>query len=238
MINFVIVDDNNMQRKKLNKIIFSKMMNNKIDFNILEFDDYNNKLIKYIDKNESDTVYVIDLELPSGDGIDIARYIRYELNNWISPIIIITAHTSLYYEVYKQRLQVLDFIGKCECIEKNLSENIDICLKMLSKEKYYKYTYKGIDYSINFNSIDYVQRDGRQTKIVTKEKEYYQNISICEIKKLFPNYFKLSSKGILINCKNVDNINWNDLTVTFKDGINEYLVSKNHKKELALYDID
>ena len=51
MINFVIVDDNNLQRKKLNKIIFSKMMNNKIDFNILEFDDYNNKLMKYIEKN-------------------------------------------------------------------------------------------------------------------------------------------------------------------------------------------
>ena len=236
MINFVVVDDNNMQRKKLSKIIMSKMMNNKIDFNILEFNDHNKEVIDYIDEDNTDTIYILDLELPSGDGIDIARYIRYERNNWISPIIIITAHTSLYYEVYKQRLQVLDFIGKCECIEKNLSENIDICLKMLNKEKVYKYIYKSIEYTINFNNIDYVQRDGRQTKIVTKDKEYYQNISINEIKKLFPNYFKLSSKGILINCKNIDNINWNTLVVTFKDGINDYLVSKNHKKELIGYD--
>ena len=238
MINFVIVDDNQLQRKKISKIIFSQMMNNKIDFKVYEFDDYNNKLIKYIDKDDIETVYILDLELPSGDGIDIARYIRYEKNNWVCPIIIITAHTSLYYEVYKQRLQVLDFIGKCECIEKNLSENIDICLNMLNKEKVYKYTYKSVDYNINYNSIDYVQREGRQTKIVTKDKEYYQNISISEIRKIFPNYFKLSSKGILINCKNVDNINWNNLTVTFKDGINEYLVSKSHKKELIEYDFD
>ena len=236
MLNFVIVDDNKLQRKRINKIIFSHMMNNKIDFKIYEFDDYNDKLIGYIDKNSIESVYILDLELPNGDGIDVARYIRYEKNNWICPIIIITAHSSLYYEVYKQRLQVLDFIGKCECIEDVLGESIDICLKMLNKEKTYKYSYKGIDYTINYNSIDYVQRDGRKTKIVTKEKTYYQNISINEIKEIFPSFFKLSSKGILINCKNVDNINWNDLTVTFKDGIKDYLVSKSHKKELTQRD--
>ena len=238
MINFVIVDDNSLQRKNISKIVFSQMMNNKLDFNVYEFEDYNNKLKKYIEKNDIDTIYILDLELPSGDGIDIARKIRYENNNWVCPIIIITAHTSLYYEVYKQRLQVLDFIGKCECIEKNLSENIDICLTMLNKEKVYKYTYKSIDYTINYNNIDYVQRDGRQTRIVTKEKEYYQNISINEIRKMFPNYFKLSSKGILINCKNISDINWNDLTVTFKDGISGFLVSRSHKKELEEYDFN
>ena len=109
---------------------------------------------------------------------------------------------------------------------------------MLNKEKVYKYTYKSIDYTINYNNIDYVQRDGRQTRIVTKEKEYYQNISINEIRKMFPNYFKLSSKGILINCKNISDINWNDLTVTFKDGISGFLVSRSHKKELEEYDFN
>ena len=127
MINFVVVDDNSLQRKRICNTIMSKMMDNKIEFRIYEFADYNDKLLKYISNDNENTVYILDLELPSGDGIDIARYIRTTNNNWTSPIIIITVHTSLYYESYKQRLQILDFIGKCEDVDKNLRENIDIC---------------------------------------------------------------------------------------------------------------
>ena len=141
MVNFAIVDDNKNHRKNIVDTIIRKMMDNKIEFKIFEFNDYSHKLLKYIQEDKKDTIYILDLELPSGDGIDIARIIRNENDNWISPIIIITAHTSLYYEVYKQRLQVLDFIGKCENIEKNLSENIDICLNILNIDRTYKYTY-------------------------------------------------------------------------------------------------
>ena len=235
-MNFAVVDDNKNQRKLLCNVILNKMMENKIDFKVYEFDDYNKELLDYIKNDKKDTIYILDLELPSGDGIDIARTIRNIYNNWISPIIIVTAHTSLYFEVYKQRLQVLDFIAKCDDVKNNLSENIDICIKMLNKERVYRYIYKGVEYAINLNQIDYIQRKGRQTIIVTDKKEYYQNISINEIKKILPSYFVLSNKGTLINLKNVEKINWNETIVYFKDGNHDYLVSKTHKKELSNYE--
>lgn len=237
MINFIIVDDNKSQRKIISNTVLKSMMRNKLEFNIYEFDDYNDKLENYLKNGSTDTVYILDLELPNGDGIDIARKIRNKYENWISPIIIITVHTSLYYEVYKQRLQILDFIGKCENVEKNLFENIDICLKMLNKEKTYRYTYKGTDYTINLNNIDYIQREGRQVKIVTNNDSYYQNTSINEIKNKLPEYFVVSSKGILINIKNVEKIDWNLLKVFFKDKNEGYLVSKSHRKEINNYEI-
>lgn len=236
MINFVVVDDNKLHRKKINNIIVSKMMNNQIDFKIHEFDDCDDTLLKYVKEDKQDTIYLLDIELPNGDGVDVARKIRNIQNNWISPIIIITAHTSLSYEIYRQRLQILDFIGKCEDIDTNLSENIDLCLKMLNKERVYRYTYKNVDYTINLNQIDYIQRDGRQTKIVTEKKEYFQNISINEIKKLLPSNFVSSAKGVLINLKNVEKIDWSKYKVYFKDRKNDFLVSRTHKKELESYD--
>ena len=236
MLNFVIVEDNNIHRKKIHNVIVTSMMENKIEYKIYEFNDYSKSLIKYISNDLKDTIYILDLELPNGDGIDIARIIRNEYNNWISPIVIITAHTSLYYEVYKQRLQVLDFIGKCENIEKNLKENIDICLRMLNKEKVYRYIYKNIEYTINISEIDFIQRDGRQIKIVTKGKIYYQNISIVDIMKYLPGYFIKSSKGTLINMKNIKEIDWTNLLVYFKDGLKDYLVSNSHKKEIINYE--
>ena len=235
MINFVVVDDNTSHRKRIVSTIVSKMMSNQIDFNINEFNDYSNRLLKTIKDERRNTVYILDLELPSGDGIDLARYIRNECNNWISPIIIVTAHTSLYYEVYKQRLQLLDFIGKCNSVEENVAENIDICLRMLNIEKVYRYIYKSVDYSIPIDSIDYIIREGRQTKIVTCNNNYYQNISIKDIKILLPKYFICSNKGVLINFKNIDKIDWNKEIVYFKDGKSEYLVSRSHKKEIDEY---
>ena len=230
MINFVVVDDNIVQRKKICNIIMSEMMDNKMDFKIYDYPDYNDELVKFINEGKENTIYILDLELPSGDGIDIARMVRNETNNWVSPIIIITVHTSLYYEVYKQRLQILDFIGKCEDVDKNLRENIDICLKMLNKEKVYKFTYKNVEHAINLNDINYIQREGRQTKIVTRNDILYQNISIIQIKKELPKYFILSSKGILLNMKNVKSIDWKNMLVYFNNVTKDYLISKSHKK--------
>lgn len=237
MINFVVVDDNDIHRKNNVKNITNYMMRNKLEFDIHEYNDYSEKLLKNIKKFDNNCIYIIDLELPSGDGLDIVKTIRNEYNNWVSPIIIITCHVSLCYDVYKQRLQILDFIGKCEDIKTNLHESINICLKMLNKDNVYKYRYKNVDYTIRFSQIDYIQRDGRRTKIVTSDNCYYQNISINKIKELLPKYFLISSKGILLNVKNVSKIDWNKCLVYFKDGISDYVVSKSHKKEIDNYEI-
>lgn len=235
MINFVIVDDNNMHRKKVNNIIISIMMNNKINFNIQEFPDFDSDLFDYFKNPKPNSIYILDLELPNGDGIDIARKIRNEYNDWTSPIIVLTAHTSMYYEVYKQRLQILDFIGKSDNIEKNLNENISICLRMLNMDRIYRFTYKNTDYTIPINKIDYIQRDDRRIKVVCKNEVYYTIDTINAIKERFPSYFILSLKGTLINMHNVLKIGWNINKVYFNDGLSDYVVSKSHKKEIDNY---
>ena len=108
---------------------------------------------------------------------------------------------------------------------------------MLNKEKVYKYTYKNIVHNINLSSINYIQRDGRRTRIVTKDKDYFQNITISEIIKLLPDYFIISAKGTILNMKNVQEIDWNNMIVIFKDGTQEYLVTNSHKKEIEKYEI-
>lgn len=238
MINFVVVDDNEGHRKRICNAVMKRMMSNQINFKINEFSDNTKELASYIKSSGHISIYILDLELPSGDGIDIARNIRDVNNDWNSPIIIITAHASLYYEVYKQRLQILDFIPKFTDVEKTLTEDIDICLRMLNKEKVYRYMYKNIEYNIKLSDINYIQRDGRRTKIVTKKETYYQNITINTIKTLLPDYFRISAKGTLLNMRNIYEIDWNQMIVIFKDGMKDYVVTNSHKKELENYEVD
>ena len=236
MINFIVIDDNEKHRKRNTEFILDYMMKKNLEFDIHEYADYSEKLISDIGSFGESSIYIIDLELPNGDGLDIARTIRNNYNNWTSPIIIITCHSSLIYDVYKQRLQVLDFIAKCEDIKSNLAKSIEISIKMLVGDKSYKYTYKNVDYSIPFSDINYIQRDDRRTKIITNKESYYQNISIVQIKNKLPKDFIISSKGILINMKNVDRIDWSTCKAYFKDGNSAYVVSKSHKKELECYE--
>jgi len=235
MIDFVIVEDNLKHRDNIKEIVVSFMMSNKLEFNIITFDDLSKKLTNYIKTSSTEKIYFIDLELPSADGIDIARLIRYTANDWKSPIIIYTAHTDLAFEVYKQRLQILDFIGKEENDTKIIIEALNICLKMLNKFNVYRYTYKNIEYCISYDNINYVQREERRTAIVTKKKTYYQNISINMISKILPSGFIPSTKGTLLNMNNVKEIDWNECLVYFKDGSSDYVVSKSHKKEIGEY---
>ena len=237
MVNFVIVDDNKMHRKKVYDVIFSYMMENNIEFKIHEFGNMDSKLSEFLQTTNKDSVFILDLELPGADGIDVARVVRYQLNDWVSPIIVLTAHTSSYYKIYKQKLQILDFIGKCNDIDDDIKENIDISLRVLNQTGSYKFTYKNIGYSIPYSDINYIQREDRRTKIITRKEIYYRNISISDIKKELPNYFTISLKGTLVNSKNILKIDWNNCYVYFKDGTGGYLVSKKHKKEFDTNDI-
>ena len=46
----------------------------------------------------------------------------------------------------------------------------------------------------------------------------------------------ISSKGILINMRNVDKIDWTRNLVYFKDGTKSFVVSRSHKKEIESYE--
>jgi len=234
MINFVIVEDNKAYREKIEKMIVSYMMSNKNAFKITKFKDYDESISEYINKNKYFNIYILDFELPNGTAIDIAREIRE--SDWISPIIILTAYSSLALDTFKQRLQILDFLGKQLDVEKNKKELLDICMSVLGKDINYKYTYHNVDHNIPINSIQYVMRDGRRIAIVTDEKTFYQNISITKIKSLLGKNFIYSSKGIIVNMKRVKTINWNKQQIIFDNGQKKNIISKSHKKELEEYE--
>ena len=60
MINFIVVDDNNIHRKKVNNIIISIMMNNKIGFEVEEFSDFDANLLNYFkNKNKNSKINFI-----------------------------------------------------------------------------------------------------------------------------------------------------------------------------------
>ena len=94
MINFIICDDNEFFLMEIYNIVSSFCLKRNINFNIYVFSDYNSDFFDIMKKELDNKVYILDIETPSGNGIDIAKKIRNkDLNSFF---IFISSYTAKY----------------------------------------------------------------------------------------------------------------------------------------------
>lgn len=91
MLNFIICDDERNFRNIINKEIENFMMNYDTDYKIYQFTNYDSKFEKLAQEDIGFKVYFLDIKTNVSSGLDAARYIREELDDWNSLIIIVTA---------------------------------------------------------------------------------------------------------------------------------------------------
>ena len=110
MLEFVICDDAVETLRNVKNIINSIMKGYSYKYNIVTFDDYDRKFDSYLATNKKAVVYILDIEMPSDSGINVAKHIRNIDKESI--IIILTSHHESADEIYKGRLNILTFISK------------------------------------------------------------------------------------------------------------------------------
>ena len=76
MINFIICDDNEFFLMEIYSVVSNFCLNKGINFEIHVFKSYNNEFFDIMNKELDNKVYILDIETPSGNGIDIAKKIR------------------------------------------------------------------------------------------------------------------------------------------------------------------
>lgn len=233
MIKFIVLEDNVQHRKKVKNIIFSYMMKNKYEFDILFFERETDDFLHVVENRDTNYIYILDFELPNTTAIDVARKIRK--CDWVSPIIIFTVNGGMAYETFKQRLQILDFVSKQFEAEKNLHELFDICLKQLKVSDNFKYRIGKVDYSIDYAKILYIYKDTVERKcvLVTDKNEYKIPLNLVKVKELLNDDFIYTHKACIVNSKRVDAYVWNEGKVIFDNGMEAPFLSKTHKKELS-----
>ena len=192
MVNFVLLEKDEFESKKIKNIIMNYMMKNKFEFDILEYFDVNSELLNLIDKNESNYIYLLNFEVKNFNALEIARKIRQ--NDWVSPIIVLGGVNS---NIFKQRLQILDFLDKEDKLEKNLHELFDICFKQLRVRKNFKYRIGKIDYCIDYHKILYIYKDTveRKSVVVTENSEYKIPLNLVKVKELLTDDFIFTHKA-------------------------------------------
>lgn len=238
MINFVICEDEEILLKKYCVEIEKFMMNYDIDYKFHTYNGYNEAWKKYAQTDDGFKVYLLDIRTEEGSGLDAARRIREEYDDWVSMIIIISSYSEYKYEALGKRLMLVDFINKLDRCEAKLIESLLICIKHYNnRHKVLRYTYKNTAYSIELRHILYIEREpeSKVCKIVTIYGTYPIQGTIKSVLKNLDSRFFKSCRGTIVNSEQIVSYNKKLNKIKFKTGEETDSVSRDNKKEVVRY---
>ncbi|MCI9110861.1 MAG: response regulator [Bacilli bacterium] len=232
MINFIVGEDNVNDRKLAHKVITKYMMKNEIDYKIHLYDDYNREFIKMVNKKLPFKIYILDIETPSGSGIDMARIIRNK--DIDSVIIFLTGHDDLSNIVAKNDFLFLTFINKFDNCEKRLTEALNKALQVVHAKKTIRFKDSGVVYKINLDDILYVIKESVERKCIIKTDyaEYRIGKNLSEVISMLNGNFVKTHRACVVNTKRVTSYNKPKRLVTFDNGEKIDIVSTRFEGEL------
>ena len=79
MLNFVVCEDDKNVRKKIVNLITKIMMPHDYEYLIHEYEDCCSKIKKLVIQNTNKNIYILDIELPTKSGLDIARKLEKKI---------------------------------------------------------------------------------------------------------------------------------------------------------------
>ena len=235
MIKFIICEDEIVLANRYKNEIEKIMMNYDIEYTIKMFKGYNAKWKVTASNEDSFKIYLLDIKTNEGSGLDAARYIREELDDWQSMIIMITGYPEYKYEALGKRLLLVDFINKLDNCTSRLQDAIKISLKNYDKRpKSLKYTYKKIVYNIEYRNIIYIEKeqDSKRCIIKTTEGDFYIQGNLSCVEKLLDKRFLKCCRSVIVNLEQVLYYNKKTNIITFKNKMELDAVSRDNKKEL------
>ena len=233
MINVIVCDDNEKDRKNVELVVKNFMKKLKQDYEIYLCEDYNKKFYSLMNRNLSFKIYLLDIETPSRSGIDVAREIRRK--DVDSVIIFLTAHEELGNVVLKNDLMFLSFINKFDDFENRLNLSLKKALDLLHKKSVIKIIDRSITYTININDILYITKDSfeRKTIIKTDYNEFKVNKSLVEIMKMLDDRFIQTHRACYVNNDRKIVVDKTKRLITFDNGETIDLLSEKYRKELV-----
>lgn len=233
MFNFVVCDDNKLIRENVANVINKIMLSNDLEYKIHLFNDYDNSFYQFLNSKLSFKIYILDIEMPSRSGIDIARQIRQ--NDLESIIIFLTSHEEMGMTVLKNELFCLSFINKFDNYEEKLESCINKALKIYNTKKIIRFEEKGVIFTIDSDDIIYITRDSldRKSIIVTEYMEIKTKMPLLEIRKKLGSNFKQTHRACYVNMDKVLSLSKKTGTIVFKNGISIDLFSRKYRRSIG-----
>lgn len=211
MLNFVLCDDNQSILNRLEKMLESIFINNKLSGQVVYSTANPDNLLKYIEFYPFDVV-ILDIDLKNNiSGMDLANFIRKR--NKKAYIIFSTAHLEYLMVAYKYK--TFDFLAKPITMERleetvfrlfdDISSSTNTFFKVNSKNGY-----------INCNDIFVIEKQGKKATVKTSVGDFTITSSFSDILNRLPDNFVRCHKSYIVNTNKITRIDGNN-TIIFTD---------------------
>lgn len=232
MIDFIICEDNENVRDIYKLLISKIVMPYDFNYKVYLFEKYNNKMKELIVNNFNFRIYLLDLELPGKNGIEIAKEIRK--NDWDSIIIVLTSHDELELKILKKKLLIFDFISKFEDYEERLYDSINTILKKYSSKKTISFKSNKELINLKLEDILYIYKTNDQNKIeiITKNNKYSIRNSLSNLSLKLDTRFYKTHRACIVNIDKIKKVDFKNEIIYFENNTKIVYLSRNYKKGL------
>ena len=244
MFRVAVVDDNPVFLEKSKKITGKFFEERKLECEIKTYERANS-VIEEIKERQYFDVFLIDIEMPDVDGMELARQIR---RLYDSPyIIFVTSHVE--YSIKGYEYNVWRYIIK-ENMAENLPQAYESLIEQLKqkKEKFYIVEHPKKLLKILYEDIHYIYKDGKNAVFVTKNNVWSDRKSLEQVMQALNDpMFVRCERGNIANIRHImtmkDNVlkmrNGDQLPVSSRNPIGflhfEKRNSHTHQKTAWLY---
>ena len=233
MINYIISDEYN-DAVKTKTIIENYMMNFDIEvkYHLYNINDNFKKEIKII---KGFKVYILNNNSNKGLGIEYAEYIRSELDDWNSIIILVSNHSEIKNEYIGKKLFLFDCIVKDCFYEKVLKEDLKHIKKYYdNRDTCLTFEQNRIIKKLDFRNIDMIVKEKDSKKCIIKSSlgSFYASESLKDVCERLDNRFIKINRSCIINGDKVIEYDLNENKITMKNGYTSFDISRENKKNL------
>lgn len=233
MLPFVICDDDKEFIEKVKFEIGKVMMQIDEEYKTYLFTEANENLVKMI-KSDTPKIYILDVQMPKINGIELASRIRQQ--DYKSIIIMLTSYNDYKNDIFAKKVMALDYIDK-EGFEEPLKDTIKRAVEIMHGKKHINISYDGLLYNIPYEDILYIKAGLNKMSILVcaKGRVYKVNKPLYEIYEETKPNFHRSHRSYIVNVDKIKTVDTPGRSITFKNGVTERLISNRLAKEFTSY---
>ena len=235
MINFIICDDNEFFLMELYKIVSEFCLKRNLNYKIHVFKKYDNDFFEIMKKEIENKVYILDIETPTGNGIDIAKKIRSkDLNSFL---IFISSYTAKYInKVVISDTMFIGYISKRKNYEEELLKKLKKIFKLGFQKNVIRFKDQGIIYTFDMRNILYIEANGKKRRSIihTNEGTTEVRLTLKKLKQILDYRFEYSHRSCIINHEQIFYVDTIVKIIRFKNGSTIDLLSDNFIQKMRL----
>lgn len=207
----------------------------KINFKIYAFRGYDSDFYDVMHKELDNKVYILDIETPSGNGIDMAKKIRNkDLNAFL---IFISGYTAKYIsQVVNSDTMFIGYISKRKNYRDELIKKLKKIFKLGFQNNVIRFKDQGIIYTFDMRNIIYIEADSRRRRSIihTCDGTTEVRLTLKKLKQILDYKFEYSHRSCIINHEQVIYIDTVVKIIKFKNGMTINLLSDSFIKKIRL----